>query len=83
MAVGTYGALFTAWAWISCVEGASQVLETVLDAVSGRVAVVSVAVVDCDMAVATGRQGFETRGWGVCWGAMSRLGRVWRRFRGV
>ena len=46
-------------------------LETVLDAVLGRVAAVSVAIVDCDMVVAIGRQGFETRGWRVCRGAMS------------
>jgi hypothetical protein len=55
----------------------------VLDAVSGSIAAFSVAIVDCDMAVAMGRQGFETRSWGVCRGAMIRPDRVWHCFHGV
>ena len=40
-----------------------------------------VAVVENDAAVATGGSGRETRGWAVCGGVVSCLGRVWRRFR--
>jgi hypothetical protein len=61
-AVATFDVSFMAWVWIFCVKDASQVLEIVLDAILGRVAAVSIAVVDCDMVVAMGRQGFETRG---------------------
>ena len=51
-------------------------------AVVSEVAVAGIAaVVGSDVAVATGGSGCGTRGWGVCSGAVGRLGRVCRRFR--
>jgi hypothetical protein len=55
---------------------------TVAQLVVSEVVVAGVAaVIDSDMAVAQGRSGREKRGWGVCWGAIGRLGSVCRRFR--
>ena len=45
------------------------------------VATVFVAVVGCDMAVATGSSGCKGRGWGLDCGAVDRPGRECHRFR--
>jgi hypothetical protein len=57
------------------------VLETAQVVVSGVVATDFVAVVGCDVVVAVGGPGRETRGSGVCRGAVGRLGSVYRRLR--
>jgi hypothetical protein len=60
------------------------VLDVAQIVVSGMVATDFVAVVDvggCDVAMELLGSGCEKGGWGVCRDVVSRLGRVYRRFR--
>jgi hypothetical protein len=59
------------------------VLDETLAVVSGVVATGVAAVVGSDMAVGLGGSGCGTQGWGVCWGAVGRVGSVCRRSRGA
>jgi hypothetical protein len=68
---------------VSGVSAAIWILDDALVVVFRVVAVVFVAVVGGDVAVAMGGSGCETRGCGGCRGAVGRLGSECRRSRGA
>ena len=78
-AVNSVGASFTAWLMFSKERVAVWALDITQVLVLGVGVAGVVPVVDCDVVVAVGGSGCETRGCRVCRGAVGRLGSVCRR----
>jgi hypothetical protein len=77
------GTLVTAWLAVSEVVRADWVLTAALAVISKVVVAGVAAAVGGDVAVVQGCSRHEKRGWEIFCGAVNRLGRVCRRFRGV